>query len=302
MTDKENEAGTASNLPDDESAFAVSSEGEAVAPIADASTPAVTDNAFTDDAAVTPAVVTPADGTAATEVFPPAPGAGVVASTTPAASAAAPYQHPAQPAQTTQPAQPAQTAAYPTDAFGRPLSAGDAAGHGYAPHAAPQAYATADGQPHTAPAPKDPAKRRTAALIAALAIAAIIGGVSGAGVVALTDNQANSVPTSQAQGPANVVVNDTSSVNEITAVAAKASPSVVTIGVSSGQSAGTGSGVILTDDGYILTNTHVVTLDGEVNDPTIQVTTDDGKLYNATIVGTDPTSDLAVIKDRKSVV
>ncbi|MFT2815819.1 S1C family serine protease [Leifsonia sp. A12D58] len=298
MTDKENEAGTASNLPDDESAFAVSSDGEAVAPIADASTPAVSDNVVADDAiaSTTAAAAAPADGTAVTEVIPPAPGTGVVASATPAASAATPHPQSAQPAPAAQPTQAAQPSAYPTDAFGRPLAAGDAAAHGYAPHAAPQAYATADGQPHTAPAHKDPAKRRTAALIAALAIAAIIGGVSGAGVVALTGNQGNGVPVSQAQGPANVVVNDTSSVNEITAVAAKASPSVVTIGVSSGQSAGTGSGVILSDDGYILTNTHVVTLDGEVNDPTIQVTTDDGKLYNATIVGTDPVSDLAVIK------
>ena len=339
MTDKENVDGTASNQPDDVSAFAVSSDGEAAAPIADASTPAVVDNAGTEAAAGTPAATTPAattpapaaatpaDGTAVTEVIPPAPaagstaatdviapapGAGVVASTpqdvqaapaAPAAApAAAPYGQAAQTAQAAhvahaaQAAPAAQAAAYPTDAFGRPLTQGDSAAQGYAPHAAPQAYATADGQPHAAPAKKDPAKRKTAALIAALAIAAIIGGASGAGVMALAGNQDNSVPVSQAQGAANVVVNDTSSVNQITAVAAKASPSVVTIGVSSGQSAGTGSGVILTDDGYILTNTHVVTLDGEVSNPTVQVTTNDGKLYSATIVGTDPISDLAVIK------
>ena len=94
----------------------------------------------------------------------------------------------------------------------------------------------------------------------------------------------------------NIVVNDTESVNQITAVAAKASPSVVTISVAGGQAGGTGSGIILSEDGYVLTNTHVVTLDGATGEPTIQVKTNDGHLYEAELVGTDPLSDLAVIK------
>jgi putative serine protease PepD len=93
-----------------------------------------------------------------------------------------------------------------------------------------------------------------------------------------------------------VTVNDTENVNEVTGVAAKVVPSVVTISASTTSGAGTGSGVILSDDGYVLTNTHVVTLDGATADPTLSVTTSDGKVYAATIVGTDPTYDLAVIK------
>ena len=93
-----------------------------------------------------------------------------------------------------------------------------------------------------------------------------------------------------------VNVNDADDATLITAVAAKASPSVVTISVSASAGGGTGSGVILSEDGYVLTNTHVVTLDGAVADPDIQVATNDGRLYDATIVGTDPISDLAVIK------
>ena len=104
------------------------------------------------------------------------------------------------------------------------------------------------------------------------------------------------MPISQASGPSNVVVNNTKSVNQITAVAAKASPSVVTIDVAGSSSGGSGSGVILTDDGYVLTNTHVVTLDGAASDVKIEVKSNDGKLYTATLVGTDPISDLAVIK------
>lgn len=96
-----------------------------------------------------------------------------------------------------------------------------------------------------------------------------------------------------------VIVNNADSVNWVTAVAKKASNSVATISVSdSSGDAGTGSGIVLTSDGYILTNTHVVTLEGATAKPTIDVKTADGTVYSATVVGTDPTNDLAVVKIR----
>jgi putative serine protease PepD len=134
-------------------------------------------------------------------------------------------------------------------------------------------------------------------IIAALAVGALVGGAAGAGAFGIisSSSNGNSVVTSNTK-PQNVTINDTESVNVVSAVAAKAEPSVVTISVTSSSEAGTGSGVILSADGYVLTNTHVVTLDGEIANPTIQVTTSDGHLYSATIVGTDPIADLAVIK------
>ncbi len=135
-------------------------------------------------------------------------------------------------------------------------------------------------------------------IIAALAVGALVGGVSGAGVAALAISS-NEPPSSQAgAGPANITVNDATNATTITAVAASAGPSVVTISVAddASGSGGTGSGVILTDDGYILTNTHVVTLDGASSAPTVSVQTSDGRRYTADIVGTDPIVDLAVIK------
>ena len=96
--------------------------------------------------------------------------------------------------------------------------------------------------------------------------------------------------------PGTVIVNNKDDVNAITAAAVKASPSVVTISATSGSSGGTGSGIVLDDQGHILTNTHVVTLDGQSGDPSISVTTSDGHIYQASIVGTDPVYDLAVIK------
>jgi len=151
----------------------------------------------------------------------------------------------------------------------------------------------------TAAAPNETKRSNKVGIIAALAVGALVGGVSGAGVAAwaVSANQGNnsSSATSNA-APQNITVNDTSSVNNVTAVAAKAAPSVVTISATSKSASGTGSGVILSKDGYILTNTHVVTLDGESGDATVQVTTSDGHLFAASIVGTDPIADLAVIK------
>jgi len=73
-------------------------------------------------------------------------------------------------------------------------------------------------------------------------------------------------------------------------------PSVVTIEVAGGGAQGSGSGVIISDDGYVLTNAHVATLDGAAADPSIRVTSSDGRLWNATLVGADPIADLAVIQ------
>ena len=70
----------------------------------------------------------------------------------------------------------------------------------------------------------------------------------------------------------------------------------MTIKATSGSDGGTGSGIILDDDGHILTNTHVVTLDGKAANAALEVRTSDGKVLTAKIVGTDPLSDLAVIK------
>src|SRR5580700_6517247 len=52
-----------------------------------------------------------------------------------------------------------------------------------------------------------------------------------------------------------------------------------------------GSGVIISADGYILTNNHVVE-----NSKTIQVTLNDGRKFSAKVIGTDPETDVALVK------
>ncbi len=134
-------------------------------------------------------------------------------------------------------------------------------------------------------------------VVAAAVVAALIGGGLGAGIALAVNQPAAGVTTSSASGSGSgVVINNPSTATAVSAVAAKASPSVVTIAVAASNESGTGSGIVLSSDGYVLTNNHVVTLDGDTSGGTITVTTSDGRLYKAKIVGTDPLNDLAVIK------
>ena len=77
-------------------------------------------------------------------------------------------------------------------------------------------------------------------------------------------------------------------------VASQALPAVVTVLVSSGASSGSGSGSIITADGMVLTNDHVIAPAGSTG--TIEVLLNDGTKFASTLVGTDPLTDLAVLK------
>ena len=75
-------------------------------------------------------------------------------------------------------------------------------------------------------------------------------------------------------------------------VIARVAPTVVAIEVQTSAGQGAGSGVVLDTDGTILTNNHVV--DGAEGNK-VDVTLNDGRIFTATVKGTDPTTDLAVI-------
>ncbi|MBW5483081.1 S1C family serine protease, partial [Streptomyces bambusae] len=129
--------------------------------------------------------------------------------------------------------------------------------------------------------------KRPVALLAAVAVAAaVVGGATAAAV------QQVLVPRGAGSGGA---VNGSnvsrSNAGTVAGVAEQVSPSVVRIDTRTGSGQGTGSGVVLTADGEIITNNHVI--DGAAE---IQVTLSDGKKYPAKVLGTDPDKDLALIK------
>jgi len=137
--------------------------------------------------------------------------------------------------------------------------------------------------------------RITLGLVAGFAVVALLGGASGAGVALWAVGNQSTAAVSGSNSPTSITVNDPGNATLITSVVAKAAPAIVTINVSGQGAGGSGSGVIISEDGNVITNAHVVTLDGKVADPKVTVTTSDGRLLSATVVGFDPISDIAVI-------
>ncbi|MFJ4779459.1 S1C family serine protease [Streptomyces sp. NPDC088762] len=146
------------------------------------------------------------------------------------------------------------------------------------------------GTPHgpahaAAPAPR---AARPVALLAAVALAAaVVGGGTAAAVQQLMGGHG----ANGSGGAFNGTNVSQSSNGTVSGVAEQNSPSVVRIDTRTGSGQGTGSGIVLTADGEIVTNNHVVSGASE-----IQVTMSDGKKYPAEILGTDPDKDLALIK------
>ncbi len=163
------------------------------------------------------------------------------------------------------------------------------------------------GTPPTAPGdPTDrdsesPRPRRGLALLAAVAVTAgLVGGGAGA---AITDarssgtggaSTASSGTSLAATGTARSA-NSTAANGSIEAVATAVLPSVVSIEESTSRGGGEGTGIVLSSDGLVLTNNHVVA-EAATGGGTISVTLNDGTSHAATIVGRDPVTDLAVIK------
>jgi putative serine protease PepD len=157
----------------------------------------------------------------------------------------------------------------------------------------------AGGEPHRTAAPA----RRGVGLLVAVALAAgLIGGGAGAAVTyGLTDR---GTATSFDTAPAGGTDGDARSsvLGSVEQVAGTVLPSVVSIAVRSGgngpfgaaASAGSGSGVVISADGLVLTNNHVVA--AAADGGRLTVTFNDGRTATATIVGRDPASDIAVIK------
>ncbi|GAB1328891.1 S1C family serine protease [Streptomyces sennicomposti] len=187
-------------------------------------------------------------------------------------------QHASTPVDPEWPAPPAYPPAQP------PATAPTAAyGHG--------GYGGGTALPPAAPAPSPaPAARKRAkgplALLAAVAIAAAaVGGGTAFAFQELTGKE-----TAVASSSGTSVV-PTSQRGSISAIAKAVSPSVVEITATLADGTSTGSGVVISSGGEVVTNNHVV-----AGASSVKARTSDGRAYTAQVVGTDSSKDLALIR------
>ena len=132
--------------------------------------------------------------------------------------------------------------------------------------------------------------------LAATVVAAslLVGGAAGVGGAAVWTSTHDSVQSSPVLTQTGGTAAQTAATGSIEKVAQSVLPSVVMIEVSGPDGSGSGSGIILSQDGKILTNNHVVALAGKSG--SMSVSFNDGSHAPARILGTDPLTDTAVIQ------
>ncbi|MEW2549005.1 trypsin-like peptidase domain-containing protein [Streptomyces sp. NPDC047002] len=181
----------------------------------------------------------------------------------------------------------AGTPASPYAAPAEPAYGGSSSG-GFPP---PPAYAPGqdggDGGHHGHGAGRRRA-RGPVALVAAVALAAAV--VGGGVATVLTKNADSNPNASTTVGVSGTTVSQ-SSKGTVAGVAQAVTPAIVEITADSQGGESIGSGVVITSDGQVLTNNHVVSGASQVK---VKLST--GKTYTASVLGTDPDKDLALIK------
>ena len=146
----------------------------------------------------------------------------------------------------------------------------------------------AAGVPSHAPAPKPGGTARrwpllAAAGLAALAVSAGTGGTAGYLAGSSPEPGTGAPP---APAPAGVPA-------DLVGAAARALPGVVSVQVRMDAGRASGSGFVFDDRGHIVTNNHVV---GSATGGAVSVVGSDGRRLTAEVVGTDPNSDIAVLR------
>ncbi|MFF3392871.1 S1C family serine protease [Streptomyces sp. NPDC002669] len=140
-----------------------------------------------------------------------------------------------------------------------------------------------------APAPTRHRARRPVALLTAVAVAAAIVGGGTAAVVTQLTGTGTTTTSSSGVVPGTTVAQ--SSKGSVAGVAEAVSPMIVEINATSTAGESTGSGVVITSDGEVVTNNHVIS-----GASSIEVRLSTGRTYPAKVVGTDPDKDLALIR------
>ncbi|MFB7397431.1 S1C family serine protease [Streptomyces sp. NPDC056191] len=163
---------------------------------------------------------------------------------------------------------------------------------GHVPPSGPPAPPVAPlGAPAAAPAGGPGSRRRAKRGVGLMAAVAIAAAAIGGGTATLVQQATSDTPVAVSSSSVNGTNVSTGSTGTVAGVAEAVSPSIVEISASSDSGKSTGSGVIITSDGEIITNNHVISGASEI---TVQLS--NGKSYRAEVVGTDPDKDLALIK------
>jgi putative serine protease PepD len=195
------------------------------------------------------------------------------------------------------------------DITNRPWHSADQGQQGHQYHAVPPAHLGSDG---ARSAHRKPHKRfRGGGLVAAgLAVAVVSAGTGGAAALAVQPHLHALTTMHSAAGAASQPAASIPS-GSIEQVAAKVVPSVVQLQINLGSESDQGSGIILSPDGLIMTNNHVVAAaanpgpagPGAANPGPAApggaqtlVTFSDGRTAPFTVVAADPTSDIAVVQ------
>ncbi|GDX32014.1 peptidase S1 [Actinomycetes bacterium] len=140
------------------------------------------------------------------------------------------------------------------------------------------------------PPRRSPRRGRVAVLIAGACAMTLAAGTLGGAIGYLAARESVSTGVAEVAALSLPVPADGS----IAAVAAAVQPSVVQLDVTGGSGSGTGSGFVLRDDGYIVTNNHVA--GPAVDSGSIKVSFADGSTAAGTLVGANPGYDIAVVK------
>ncbi len=148
------------------------------------------------------------------------------------------------------------------------------------------------------PAPQPRRKRRAGRFVAAATGIILLSGASAAGGAAIyasmnDDTNPTSSTGTSLDRPASSS-GSTRSASDVSAVAAEVLPATVKINVAGQSESGTGTGIVISEDGTILTNNHVIA--AAAGSGSITVAFNDGSNAAAEIVGRDVATDVAVIK------
>ncbi|WP_132877471.1 trypsin-like peptidase domain-containing protein [Tamaricihabitans halophyticus] len=177
-----------------------------------------------------------------------------------------------------------------------PQGTGRLPGSSYGPGAAPPpppGYQMSTGMPGGRPGGSTQLSGRTKLVAGVAALALVVGGAAGAlGGQLFGDSGGPSVSSLDTPPPARQASDAPE--GSIESVAQKVTPSVAQLQVQGAQGASEGSAFVISTDGYLLTNNHVV--EGAKQGGAIQAVFHDGTRASAEVVGTDPNADLAVVK------